>query len=265
MYEDDDFFDANFPHLPKNTEEMRQTSMYHDSIFPISSDGVMHAFASCPGCQSLAGYGCLEQYESSEADKCQHCKFTASSLGSVAQASSSIDNGFEYHYGIVERSSKAYKDAKDKAAPLNKKVKDFASTIFAKLKDLIKGVSSKRIYAKPPGAYGCLCITANVNSAPVDTGFKSSFVDSGESLGLRVAISSATILEEKSDASRSMISSLLDGISNQCPVISGPAGIVLSAWSKILNAYNEGQESFIGGIEDALNSVHLISASGLGT
>lgn len=50
VVDDGDNFSANFPHLPRNTEEMRQTSMYTNVMFPISEDNCMHAYSDCPGC-----------------------------------------------------------------------------------------------------------------------------------------------------------------------------------------------------------------------
>lgn len=51
-----DTFQANFPHLPKNTDEMRQTSMYTNVSFPISDGNCMHAYSGCPGCSGISGY-----------------------------------------------------------------------------------------------------------------------------------------------------------------------------------------------------------------
>ncbi len=132
-----DEFDAYFPHLPKNTDEMRQTSMYSNPIFPISEDNCMHAYSGCPGCAAIIGYGSIMQMEMSGMAICPYCEFRASSLGSVASASSSISNGYEYHYAIVEKAAEDYKEAKAKAAPINAKVKNFAENAFQKIKDLI--------------------------------------------------------------------------------------------------------------------------------
>lgn len=186
-------------------------------------------------------------------------------MGSVAAASTSIDNGFEYHYAVVEQEAKKYKEAKDKAAPLNAKVKNFANGIFSKLKDLINEVANKRLEAKPPGSYGALCITVNKSEAPASSGFESSFVSSNARLGVRAAISACTLVEEESNESSTIITSFADEIANKMPSVSGPVGIVLGAWSKLLVAYNSGIDAFSSAIEDSLNQIPLMSVSGLGT
>lgn len=230
MIDGGDTFEANFPHLPKNTEEMKQTSMYTDVVFPISSGNCMHAYDGCPGCNGISGYASLAHMDSTGGFvQCPYCKFSASSLGSVASASTAINNGYEYHYKIVEEASKDYQKAKEEAQPLNNKVKNFADGIFAKIKELIKQIANKRIYAKPPGSFGVIGMTVNTNSAPASKGFESSFVNSNARLGVRAAISAATLIEEQSDEGKTVLNSILDGLTDDMPTISGPVGIALNA------------------------------------
>lgn len=263
--ERDDIFKANFPHLPKNTEEMKQTTMYTNSIFPISGGNCMHAYSDCPGCNDVSSYGSIQAMESSAFETCPYCKFNAASLGKVAAASSSIDNGYEYHYSIVENAAKEYQEAKEKASPLNTKVKNFANGIFDRLKNLIKDLVNKRIYAKPPGSYGSIAMVVNTNSAPASKGFESSFVSSTSSIGVRAAVSASTIIEEESSEGHTVLNSILDGLKDDIPGIAGAGGIVLNAWSKLLEVYSNGQDSFSDAIESSLNQLPLMSASGLGT
>lgn len=265
VYDDGDNFNAYFPHLPKNTDEMRQTSMYTNVAFPISDDNCMHAYSGCPGCTNISSWGTISQMESASLPTCPYCEFRASSLGSVASASSSINNGYEYHYSIVENASKDYQAAREKAAPLNKKVKNFAEGVFGKLKDLIKDLFNKRIYAKPPGSYGALSLVVNTNSAPASRGFESSFVSSNSNLGIRAAVSAATLVEERSNEGKTILNSILDGLVDDLPGIAGVTGIVLNVWSKLLSIYSGGQQAFIEALESGLNQLPVISASGLGT
>lgn len=225
----------------------------------------MHAYSNCPGCASISGYGTLAQMDSSGFEVCPYCKFCSSSLGSVAAASSSISNGFEYHYKIVEEASKDYQKAKEDASPLNKKVKDFAELIFSKLKELICSIANKRIYVKPPGSFGTISLAVNTSTAPASKGFESSFVSSDATLGIRAAISGSTLIEEESDEGKTVLNSILDGLTDELPSVAGTVGIALNTWSKILLVYSQGQDSLMDGIESSLNQLPLISASGLGT
>lgn len=260
-----DTFFANFPHLPKNTEEMKTTSMYTDPCFPISSGNCMHAYSGCPGCSQISGYGSVSQVDNESFERCPYCDFSSASLGKVAAASSSIDNGYEYHYSIVEKSAYDYQEAKEKSDPLNKKVKDFSQGIFAKLKDCISKIANKRIYAMPPGSFGTICLTVNTSSAPASKGFESSFVSSNSSLGIRAAISASTLIEEDSEQGKSLLNSLLDGLSSDLPGLSGAVGVALTLWSEILKVYSDGQDGLMRTLESGINQIPLASASGLGT
>lgn len=268
VYEYEDDFDAYFPHLPKNTDEMRQTTIYTDPCFPVSSnaDGLcMHAYSGCPGCGSVSYYGSISNMESGGYKQCEYCKFSASSMGKVASASTAINNGYEYHYSIVENAAREYKAAKDAIKPLNAKVKGFAENFLNILKNLIKDIANKRIYAKPPGSYGAICMTVNTSSAPASNGFESSFVKTNATLGVRAAVSGVTMIEEESAEGKDVLNSFTNGIKDKMPGIAGPLGIVLNAWSKILQGYNKGQDALIDSIETSLNQLPLVSASGLGT
>lgn len=265
VIESGDYFNAYFPHLPKNTDEMRQTEMYTNVWFPISDDGCMHAYSNCPGCLTLSNWGTIQQMEAWSLPICPYCEFRASSLGSVASASSSINNGYEYHYSIVENAAKEYQAAREAAAPLNQKVKGFAEGIFQKIKDIASQLVNKRIYAKPPGSYGTIALVVNTSSAPASRGFESSFVSSNSNLGIRAATSASTLIEEKSDEGKTVLNSILDGLVNDIPGVAGAAGIALNLWSKLLEIYSNGQTGFINALESCLNQLPVISASGLGT
>lgn len=260
-----DNFSGQFPHFPHNTEEMKTTNMYTDANFAVSSNHKMHAYEQCPGCSDVSFYASLEQFDNESYEPCEYCSFSPSELGKVAQASSAIDNGFEYHYSIVENSSKEYKSAKDVASPLNNEVKNFANGIFDKLKSLISQIANKRIYAMPPGSYGNICLTVNTNAAPANSGFESNFVKSSHTLGIRAAVSASTMIEENSEQGKNIITSVCDGFKDQLPSLSGVVGIVLGGWSKLLTVYCNGQNGLIDSLEQSLNQLPLFSASGLGT
>ena len=103
VHETADSFSASFPRFPRNIEQMRATRLYTEPVYPVAVDGelpVMHAWDGCPEAGLVDYYGSAEEWESGSFETCPACKFTASALGSVASASTSIDNGFEYHYDL---------------------------------------------------------------------------------------------------------------------------------------------------------------------
>ena len=136
---------------------MRLTSLYSDAIYPKRKTNkdcflFMHG-EGCPGCsnQTRVGSGSIQEMDGSGAyATCPHCKFSASSMGKVAAASSNIENGFEYHYNEVAHAAEEYEKARLKLDPLSKSIKDTAQGLFDTIFEGISEVSAKRLKILPP-------------------------------------------------------------------------------------------------------------------
>lgn len=264
-------FDANFPLLPKNTDEMRATSLYTNPIYPktVNVQGLMtmHAWSGCPGMAGAqaAGTGSIQEMDGNAAfTTCPYCEFAPSSMGKVAAASSNIDNGFEYHYNEVAHAASEYEKARNAFDPLSLEVRQTATDLFDKLADGFSEACMKRIEVLPPGHWGAVALVASSGAAP--THFPSSFISgsTSESLGTRVALSAATLVRETSDEGKNVITSFLDGLVAQNGGF-GAAKMVLELWSGLLGVYASGQEALSTAIEQVLGDIPLASASGLGT
>lgn len=275
VHETDDDFDACFPHLPKNTSEMRETGLFTQKVYPITEepadDGgdpmpVMHAWAGCPGATGeVTMHESIAYMESTNLSTCPVCEFTAASMGKVAAASTSIENGFEYHYEAVAREAETYQKERESADGPKAEVKEAAGGLFDKLTEALKEAVGRRIEVSPPGTFGSVAIVVNAGSTPASEGFASGFVVSSGSLGPRAAISASTLLDEGSDEGRNVINSLLDGLKQDGGAAVGAAGIVLDVWSRMLLVYSNGMDSLTEGIEAGLNQMPLVGASGLGS
>ena len=107
-------------------------------------------------------------------------------------------------------------------------------------------------------------MVVDTSSLAADAGFESLFVGGGQTLGARAAVSGATLAEDPAHDGASVVSSLLDGFEQDGGAAVGAARIVLDAWSGLLGAFSEGQQSLTDTVEGALDSVPLASLSGLG-
>lgn len=269
--ESDESFDCYFPLLPKNTSEMKQTPLYTEVRYPVSQsdDGARtaHAYSGCPGLtgSQVVGNVSISQMDAdSSLVTCPHCMFTVSSMGKVAAASTSIANGFEHHYRIVAEAAEEYRKARADFDPAAKETKDIAGGMFDDLLAAFKDAQSNRISVDPPGKLGAVAIVADVSSQPASSFFPSSFVNSPGTLGARAAISSATLLEDSAEEGRTVINSFLDGLDATYASALTPAQLVLDLWSAILDTYGTGQQALSKGIGEALDSIPLVSESGLG-
>lgn len=268
VHETSDSFDALFPRLPSNTEELRATKLYVESVYPLSESEkglTMHAWPGCPAASGSFSYGSISQMESGNYSTCPHCEFTAASLGKVAAASTSIENGFEFHYEAVAEACDSYKKARSELDPLASEVKDRAGGLFDRCFEVLEKLAGERIESSPPGRFGVVSIVVSNTSASSSSGFESSFVSAGEDLGACVALSAATLLSDSSEEGKDILSSFLDGLSDEGNVAVGMADVVLECWSSILHAYLEGQKAVDEALGQTVEAIPFASASGLGT
>lgn len=288
VYEDEDSFEAYFPRLPANTSQMRSTSLYTESVYPITEDVeqtvvvtemdgelveevfeertyYMHAWSGCPLAGSPVGYGSISQLDGGGFETCPACEFRVSSMGKVAAASTSVPNGFEYHYQALADEAEAYEKARREAQKPIDEVKRSASELFDELVEAAKETASKRIKPKPPGRYGAIAFVVNTGTTSAAGAFTSSFVPSSGTLGPRAAVAGATLVDEGSAEGRTVLNSALDNLKEGGGIAVGAAGMVLDAWSWLIVAYSNGQTTLLGAIRDGLNGLPLVGASGLGT
>lgn len=266
--ETDSSFSAEFPLLPKNTSEMKGTVLYSEAIYPITAGEqglmTMHAWAGCPGAQGkdTVGVGSLSQLDgSSSFVSCSSCKLAPSSMGKVAAASSTVENGFEYHYRIVAEAAEGYEKERAALGPAQEKVKGLAEGVFDKIKEALGDICGNRIEVFPPGRYGVVALVADISSP--SSNFPSSFVE-GSALGTRAAVSAATLVKEESDEGKTVITSFFDGFSEDEGSSVGPMRFVMGLWSGLLSVYAQGQEAITEAIRGAVDSLPLASESGLG-
>ena len=231
VHETEGSFDAFFPQLPKNTDEMRLTALYTETAYPVTMDSsgspVMHAWAGCPQAGGATARGSIAQMEAGGYAMCPACGFTAASMGKVAAASTSIENGFEYHYVAVAQAAEDYQKARARLDPRTAAVKNQAQGLLDLCKQALEQVGGQRIDAAPPGRLGVVVMVANMRAAAASTGFESSFVQEGGMLGMRAAVSAATLVPDSADEGRSVLASLLDGFAEDGGSAVGAARMVL--------------------------------------
>ena len=264
--EDENGFDAHFPLLPENTEDMRSTRMYTDARYPVTAGGdgglITHAWEGCPLAVSFQSLGSIADMERRGGDACSACGFSASSLGKVAAASSAIDNGFEYHYNAVALAAREYEQARGAADEASKQVRDSAQEVFGALSSAMKSAAACRIDIVPPGSYGVIALATSLSGSS-SSGFESPFAASDNTLGTRVAVSAATMVEDDSDEGRTVLNSLLEGVTAREGAVLGASRIALDCWSLMLSAYADGFDAVDDAWEAAVEALPLSSVSGL--
>lgn len=178
VHETADSFSASFPRFPRNTEQMRATRLYTEPVYPVTVDGELPGDACLGRLPGGGARGLLrgraEEWESGSFETCPACKFTASALGSVASASTSIDNGFEYHYDAVAQAAADYQKARADAEPLSRAAKGKAEGLLDEVLAALGDAGAFRIKADPPGAAGCIAFVVSTGTSE-PTGLRERF------------------------------------------------------------------------------------------
>ncbi len=261
-------FSFELPALFKNTDQMKQTKLYTEACYPVTqnvSEQTMHAWSGCPKASGALRMGSISEMDSATFSTCPSCEFRVSSMGNVAAASTNISSGFEHHYEAFREAVEEYAQARAEMDPLMQAVKDKVNPIFDAIKDVFKDAAAKRLIPDPPGKYGAIAMVVNTAKSPADSGFESSFINSGATLGTTAAVSAATLLKDDGSDGSGIISRIIGNMVGDIPVLGGFADIVADCWTGLLRAYENGQDSFNDAVESGLDSFSTSTSSGLGT
>lgn len=255
---------------PRTPMKCDRRSWYTEMVYPKTIDAqglmVLHAWNGCPGLvQGSIGMGSIQEMDTvGSYTSCPHCKFVPSSMGKVAAASSSIQNGFEYHYNEVAKAADEYQKARKELDPLSQQAKNMAGGLLDPVGKAFAEACDQRIDITPPGHHGVISLVSDTGVP--QTRFPSALVASEGvgGLGARIALSSATLVRESSDEGKNVVTSFLDGLSGEGSAAVGAAKVALRMWSGFLGVYTQGHDALLETVESVLNGIPLMGASGLG-
>lgn len=256
---------AQIPHLvqlARNTEQIRSTALYSDAIYPVSAyngERTIHAYSGCPGYASgsASGYASVSEAESGSVHICEHCQFSATTLGRVPSASTSIDNGFEYYYLAVVEASRDYAQAVSDGEDAKRHLKESRESIGNSLHEALKALAGKRYDPQPPGRYGCVCVVIAPSTHLKD----SPFIDGSASIPARVAISGATLAPDPADDEGNIIGDIAQGLVPSENLGSGLLKLVFGAWGGMLKAYTDGTDGIKQGLSKLLGAIPVVGNS----
>ena len=256
---------TEIPHLvqlARNTAQIRETSLYTNAIYPVSGNGdarYLHAYSGCPQytAGTASGSAAVCDIDSGSVQRCPVCKFSASTLGRVPSASTSIDNGFEYYYLAVVEASRDYAQAVNDGEQAKQALSEAKSSIGSLLSEALESLAGTRYDPQPPGRYGCICVVVAPTSQVADV----PFVDDDAHIPARIAISGATLAPDEACDQGNVISSVAEGLVPQESIASGPAKLVFGAWGNMLAAYSNGTEGLKEGFRKTLGAIPVVGTT----
>lgn len=242
--EDGDRTTSYIPLLPRNTDEVRATELYTDAAWPTSTnDGktYLHYGTSCPNYKkgTPGGLASVAAYDGQ--DKCNRCHFGVSSLGAVAAPSTSIENGFEYHFDEFKGALEKYVECRNKELELMRQTEDEADRAGNAFDEAIKALSGERPRIAPPGRNGVVALAVSGAISSPDE-LNSSF-NTTVRLGDRGAISAAVLAPDDATAQNNVLSRFFSTLEERSGGVVGVLDGVMDVWGRLLVGYGDIQGS----------------------
>lgn len=242
--EDGDRATSYIPLLPRNTDEVRATELYTDAAWPTSTnDGktYLHYGTSCPNYKkgTPGGLASVAAYDGQ--DKCNRCHFGVSSLGAVAAPSTSIENGFEYHFDRFKDALEKYVECRNKELELMRQTEDEADRAGNAFDQAIKALSGERPRIAPPGRNGVVALA--VSGAISSPDELSSSFNTTVRLGDRGAISAAVLAPDDATAQNNVLSRFFSTLEERSGGVVGVLDGVMDVWGRLLVGYGDIQGS----------------------
>lgn len=242
--EDGDRTTSYIPLLPRNTDEVRATELYTDAAWPTSTnDGktYLHYGTSCPNYKkgTPGGLASVAAYDGQ--DKCNRCHFGVSSLGAVAAPSTSIENGFEYHFDRFKGALEDYVECRNKELELMRQTEDEADRAGNAFDEAIKALSGERPRIAPPGRNGVVAFA--VSGAISSPDELSSSFNAAVRLGERGAISAAVLAPDDATAQNNVLSRFFSTLEERSGGVAGVLDGVMDVWGRLLVGYGDIQGS----------------------
>lgn len=250
--------------LPKNTDEVRRTTLYADAVWPssVEDDGLtLHFSSSCPGVAGAQGpLIALASIEEGSARECPVCKFGVGDVGKAPAASTSIDNGFEYHLRAYTLALDEYVAARQRELDERARARGEAEQAGSAFEQAISALSGKRPRIAPPGRNGCIAlVVASAVDSPdeLETPFAAS-----EGIAERGAISAAALAPDRATRENNVLSSFFSSLEERVGS-GGAVGLVdsvMDLWGDLLVSYGEagaGVDKAFGDIVDGLEGLGL--------
>lgn len=249
--------------LPRNTDEVRGTVLYSDARWPstVEAEGLtLHYGSGCPGATGAAGpLLALAATESGAARECPVCRFGVGDVGKTPAASTSIDNGFEYHLRAFTQALDEYVVRRNEELALEGAAREAADASAGAFEEALGTLAGKRPRIAPPGRYGCIGVAVTGESATPEE-LAQAFAP-GSVLAARGALSASALAPEAATASHNVLSEFFARVSEGTG--GGAIGLVddvMGLWGSLLMSYGEaagGLASAFDGMTEGLSSLGM--------
>lgn len=252
------------PLLPRNTDEVKRTELYTEVVWPSSqeADGLtLHFGASCPGAKGGAGpVLALSAIDAGHARECAVCKFSVGDVGKTPAASTSIDNGFEYHLREFTLALADYVAARNRELELERQVQSQAERAGSAFEEALSALAGKRPRIAPPGRNGCVALVVSGEVGSPDE-LATEFNMAAE-LPSRGAISAAALAPDAATRENNVLGSFFSSLEERAEggSAAGFGGDVMDLWGNLLVSYGDLSEGLDRLMDDLLGGLGALGA-----
>lgn len=229
--------------LPRNSDDVRGTLLYTEEAWPTSMEAhgrTLHFDESCPGARGALGApASLASLDNGTILECPTCRFGVDDLGRAPAASTSIDNGFEYHLRAFTKALWEYLEAKGRQNEAEAAARGDAERAADAFDQAMATLEGKRPRIAPPGRFGCVSFVLSSEHMTPDA-LETSFAASPD-VSRRGAMAAAVLapdgISEGGDVLSGFFSSLQERVGS-----GGVVGLmdgVLDLWGKLLVSYGD--------------------------
>lgn len=249
---------STVPLLPRNTDEVRASELYREAVWPSSYEDeglTLHYGSACPGATGASGpLLALSATETGAARECEVCRFGVGDVGKTPAASTSIDNGYEYHLRAFTLALEDYVNCRNEELALEKKARGEAEGAASAFDDALSVLGGKRPRIAPPGRNGTLGFAVTGESAtPAE--LTSAFAP-GTSVASRGAVAGAVLAPDKATAENNVLSEFLSTFAERAD--GGAIGLVddvMGLWGRLLVSYGDLTGKLSGVMDDLLGGL----------
>ncbi len=255
--------------LPSNTSEVRNTPLYTDPVWPTTGEdggATVHAYSGCPGARgSSLGYSSVAEIEQGLKAECSVCRFTVVDLGRAPAASTSIENGFEFHWSRIVEASRDYEAFRAEQARLEDEARGASEEATSLFSEALQRISVTRVKLLPPGRYGCVCVVASPNHVRAPGQLSGSF-GPGASLPARAAVAGAVLAKDEAQSNNNVLAGFFDGLISQGGFLGGASTVldgVMTVWGDALLGYGDAYDAFTSMTDSAFQGLSQIGLGGV--
>ncbi|MDY2777441.1 MAG: hypothetical protein SOU51_03600 [Collinsella sp.] len=256
---------CDVPLLPRNKAEVMETRLFTDAVWPTSveADGpTLHFDPSCPGAQGSQGaMASLSSIEEGAVRECRVCHMSVGDMGKVPAASTSIDNGFEYHLRAFTLALGEYARTRSEELELERAARGPVDRAGDAFEDALSQLSCARPRIAPPGRFGCVALVASGSLEGVQM---SRFAPTPEVVE-RGAVSAAVLARDGATRENNVLSGFLSSLRERSG--GGAVGLmddVMGLWGKLLMAYGDVSDGLDELLDDLVGGLGALGATPLG-